>query len=125
MFRILKFVSGVNELVETRWSSRIVQESAQGSIVQTAGYRVQQRIEGGRVRDALHRERLDIACSQEAKLDAIYGRGSRLMGVHGGASLSFAPIFWRSRAQRRLVNVRNSASLAGSFFRDQRSSARV
>jgi U4/U6 small nuclear ribonucleoprotein PRP3 len=48
---------------------------------------VQQRIEGGRVRDALHRERAHILRREEAELDALDRRRGGEVGVHVGDSV--------------------------------------
>jgi len=107
MFRILKLVSRFTEALIRLLSSRIVQERAQGSIVQTAGYWVQQRVECGRVCYALHRERLDVFCSEKAKLDTINGRGCWLMGVHSDACWTVAPILQSNPRAKAIEGLRS------------------
>jgi hypothetical protein len=114
MFRSLKLVSGCIEPVWRRQSSRVVEESAQGGIMQTSRHRMQQRVERGRVRDALHRERPDVARGEKAELHAINGRGSRLMSIHGGGGLSAAPsVSSKARAKAFRCSLKQQRRDAG------------
>lgn len=86
------------------WSFlRIVKESTQSCIVQSTSNWVQQRVEGGRVGDALHRERADILGGEEAKLDALDGRRGGQVGVHVGDKCAAQShlLLYIVRAQRR------------------------
>ena len=75
----------MNYVSDDMWSFlRIVEESTQCCVVQTTSDRVQERVEGGRIRYALHRERSDIVGGEEAELDALDGRRGGQMRVHVG-----------------------------------------
>jgi hypothetical protein len=72
-------------------SSRVVKKSSKRRIMETARNWVQQRVEGGRIRYALHRESFDVASGEEAEFYAVDRRRDRLRRVHCKSPARAAP----------------------------------
>lgn len=77
-------LGGLLDSVERCADSRIVTKVAESSIVETAGHRVQQSVEGGRIGDALDGQGADLVRGQESELDAANLRRDGLGDVHDG-----------------------------------------
>lgn len=83
--------------------------------------RVQQRVKGGRVGYALHREGLDVARSKKIEFDAGNGGRHRMRRVHGDNAARAAPTsaMVRSKQQKGVAWTAQSQSLEHPKLRGQ------